>query len=64
MPHKRSEHTLGIVYLLLTTLCWSFVASTVKQLAATADTYTLSFFRVSLAALAFAILFMFNPVRR
>ncbi|MBN1642142.1 MAG: DMT family transporter [Anaerolineae bacterium] len=50
------EHAMGVLYLALTALCWGFVASTVKRLTADVDSYTISFFRVALATLVFAIL--------
>lgn len=56
MIHKR-EHARGITYLLLTALCWGFVASTVKRLTQTMDPYTISFSRVALATAVFAVLF-------
>jgi drug/metabolite transporter (DMT)-like permease len=47
---------VGILSLMLTALCWGFVASTVKRLTATVDPYTISFFRVVLATAVFALL--------
>jgi len=47
---------VGIISLMLTALCWGFVASTVKRLTATVDPYTISFFRVVLATAVFALL--------
>jgi DME family drug/metabolite transporter len=55
MSGKR-EHALGVTYLLLTALCWGFVAPTVKRLTREVDPYTISFFRVFLAAIVFAVL--------
>jgi drug/metabolite transporter (DMT)-like permease len=49
------EHALGVLYLFLTALCWGFVASTVKRLTEEVDPYTISFFRVALATVVFAI---------
>ena len=51
------ENTIGVLCLLGVALCWGFVASTVKRLSAQLDPYTLSFFRVSMAALVFAGMF-------
>jgi drug/metabolite transporter (DMT)-like permease len=50
------EHAIGVLCLFLTALCWGFVASTVKHLTAEVDFYTISFFRVSLATVVFAVL--------
>jgi len=47
---------VGILALMLTALCWGFVASTVKRLTASVDPYTISFFRVVLATVVFAVL--------
>ena len=47
---------MGILALMLTALCWGFVASTVKRLTASVDPYTISFFRVVLATVVFAVL--------
>jgi drug/metabolite transporter (DMT)-like permease len=52
----RREHALGVTYLLLTALCWGFVAPTVKRLTHEVDPYTISFFRVFLATVVFAVL--------
>lgn len=52
----KSEYALGVLYLLLTALCWGFVAPTVKRLTQEVDSYTISFFRVFLAAAVFALL--------
>ena len=52
------ENLIGIGYLFLTALCWSFVAVTIKQLTARVDPYTISFFRVFLASLVFVVLFV------
>jgi drug/metabolite transporter (DMT)-like permease len=57
LTNKR-ENTLGIIYLLLTALCWGFVASTVKRLTQEVDPYTISFSRVALATVVFAALFI------
>ena len=54
---QKQENALGIVYLLLTALCWGFVASTVKLLTRQVDPYTISFSRVALATIVFALLF-------
>ena len=54
---NKQENTLGIMYLLLTALCWGFVASTVKRLTQEVDPYTISFSRVALATVVFAMLF-------
>lgn len=53
----RRENTIGVLCLVGVALCWGFVASTVKRLSAQLDPHTLSFFRVSIAALVFAGLF-------
>jgi drug/metabolite transporter (DMT)-like permease len=52
----RREHALGVTYLLLTALCWGFVAPTVKRLTQEVDPYTISFFRVFLATIVFGLL--------
>lgn len=57
MPTKR-ENTIGVVYLFLAATCWSFIGVVVKQLTATVDPNTISFFRVSLATLVFVALFI------
>lgn len=61
---SRREHTLGVIYLLLTALCWGFVASTVKRLTEEVDPYTISFYRVSLATVVFALLLRKQSWRR
>jgi drug/metabolite transporter (DMT)-like permease len=53
-----------MIYLLLTALCWGFVASTVKQLTAEVDPYTISLFRVSLATVVFSLLLRKKNWRR
>jgi drug/metabolite transporter (DMT)-like permease len=55
---RRRENAVGVVYLLLTALCWGSVASTVKQLTAEMDPYTISFSRVVLATVTFVPLFI------
>lgn len=55
---NKRENTIGIVYLLLTGLCWGFVASTVKRITGKIDPYTISFLRVSLATVIFTALFI------
>ncbi len=57
MSSKR-ENTIGVVYLFLAAACWSFIAVVVKQLTATVDPNTISFFRVFLATLVFVALFV------
>ncbi len=52
------ESISGILYLLLTALCWGFVAPTVKVLTVDVDPYTISFFRVALATVVFTGLFV------
>ncbi len=59
MPSKR-ENAIGVLYLFVTAACWSFVAVVVKQLTATVDSNTISFFRVFLATLIFAALFIWQ----
>ena len=54
----RREYTIGTIYLVLTSLCWGFVASTVKRLRAEVDPYTLSFLRVVMASAVFVLLFL------
>ena len=54
----RRENTIGVICLFGVALCWGFVASTVKRLSAELDPYTISFFRVSMAALVFGGLFV------
>jgi drug/metabolite transporter (DMT)-like permease len=49
---------VGILYLLLTALCWGFVAPTVKVLTTDVDPYMISFFRVALATVVFVALFV------
>jgi drug/metabolite transporter (DMT)-like permease len=53
---SRRDYALGVLYLVLTALCWGFVASTVKRLTQHVDPYTISFFRVFLAAAVFALI--------
>lgn len=60
----QRENTVGVIYLLLAALCWGFVASTVKRLTAEVDPYTISFFRVSLATVVFALLLRRGNWRR
>ena len=60
----QRENTVGVIYLLLAALCWGFVASTVKQLTARVDPYTISFFRVSLATVVFSLLLRRKNWRR
>jgi drug/metabolite transporter (DMT)-like permease len=55
---RRRENASGVIYLLLTALCWGFVASTVKQLTTEVDPYTISFSRVVLATATFVPLFV------
>jgi drug/metabolite transporter (DMT)-like permease len=52
----KRDYALGVFYLALTALCWGFVASTVKRLTRHVDPYTISFFRVFLAAAVFALI--------
>ncbi len=59
LPSKR-ENAIGVLYLFVTALCWSFVAVVVKQLTATVDSNTISFFRVFLATLVFVALFVWQ----
>lgn len=56
MTNSR-DNAIGIALLFFVALCWGFVASTVKQLTATVDPYTISFFRVFLGVLVFAAVF-------
>jgi drug/metabolite transporter (DMT)-like permease len=60
----KREYALGVLYLLLTALCWGFVAPTVKRLTREVDPYTISFFRVFLASAVFALLLRRQGWRR
>jgi len=60
----KREYALGVLYLLLTALCWGFVAPTVKRLTQEVDSYTISFSRVFLAAAVFALLLRRQDWRR
>ena len=53
----QKENAIGVFYLSLTALCWGFVAVTVKQLTATVDPYTISFYRVFMATIIFVALY-------
>ena len=55
---SKRENTIGVVYLFMAAACWSFIAVVVKQLTATVDPNTISFFRVFLATLVFVALFV------
>ena len=56
----RRENTIGVLCLVGVALCWGFVASSVKRLSAQLNPYTLSFFRVSMAALVFGGFFVWR----
>jgi drug/metabolite transporter (DMT)-like permease len=51
------QHALGVALLFLTAVSWGFVASTVKRLTVEVDSFTISFYRVFLATIVFAVLF-------
>jgi drug/metabolite transporter (DMT)-like permease len=53
----RRENTIGVLCLVGVALCWGFVASTVKRLSVQLNPYTISFFRVSMAAVVSGGLF-------
>jgi drug/metabolite transporter (DMT)-like permease len=52
---QQRENTVGVIYLVLTALCWGFVAAAVKSLTAKVDPYTISFSRVSMAVIVFSL---------
>jgi drug/metabolite transporter (DMT)-like permease len=55
---SRRQNAIGVIYLLLTALCWGFVASAVKRLTYEVHPYTISFSRVALATVVFVVLFI------
>ena len=55
---RKQENTIGILYLLLASASWGFVASSVKTLTHEMDPYTISFSRHLLALLFFVVLFV------